>query len=666
MQRKFTLKANRAIENAAKAAHKMGQGHMGTEHLLLGLCLTEDSIAQKVLDRYGINHQTAQDKIMDILPVDIDIEILLSKETPVLSHTPRIRRVFEMANIEAQKTKTNKIGTEHLLLALIREYDCLAVQIIIAMRADPKEIANDVASLASGNMQGGGGSNQKKNNAANIKSATPALDQFSRDFSKMAIEQKFDPIIGREKEIERVIQILSRRNKNNPCLVGDPGVGKSAIAEGLAQKIASGDIPENLKGKRIVSLDLASMVAGSKYRGEFEERIKKVLAEITQSGNVILFLDEMHTIVGAGAAEGTMDASNIMKPALARGEIQMIGATTLNEYRKYIEKDAALERRFQPVMVEEPTEQEAVAMLLGLREQYEDHHFVMITDEAIEACVALSTRYISDRFLPDKAIDLLDEAASKVRSKVFTTPSSAKDIEDKIKNLEKEKEESVKYQMYGEVAKIKARQEKLKIKLEKERAKWSEKNDVNDMQTVTEDDIADVLSSWTGVPVKKLKQEESKRLINMEEEIHKRLIGQKEAVTAVSKAIRRGRVGLKDPKRPTGSFLFLGPTGVGKTELARALTEAIFGHEDALIRIDMSEYMEKHSVSKFVGSPPGYVGYEEGGQLSEKIRRKPYSVLLFDEIEKAHPDVFNILLQVLDDGHITDSQGRKVDFKNTV
>ena len=661
MQSKFTQKAQEAIQNARDAAVAMGHNYIGTEHLLLGLARTQDSISKKALELQGGGEAAIEAKILEAVEGAQGDKSNLGAGKPQ-GYTPRTKRIFEQAAAEAQRMNTSYIGTEHLLISLLKETDCLGVQILMALGLNVQKTYEDIMAMLSDyspNVQ----NPQKK--AAPRKSATPTLDQFSRDFNQMAREQRFDPIVGRKAEIERVIQILSRRTKNNPCLVGDPGVGKTAIAEGLAQMIISGDVPETLKGKRIVSLDMSAMVAGSKYRGEFEERIKKVVAEVKNSGDVILFMDEIHTIVGAGAAEGAIDASNILKPSLSRGELQLIGATTMDEYRKYIERDAALERRFQPVAVDEPTEEEAVYMLMGLRDKYEAHHNVKITDEAIQAAVKLATRYISDRFLPDKAIDLLDEAASKVRLVVVTIPPEIKEIEAEIGELEQEKEEAVKTQNYEQAAKIKVKQEKLKAKLEKERAKWSKKN-AGDTQTVTDEDIADIVSGWTGMPIKKLQEEEGRRLINMEEEIHKRLIGQNEAVAAVSKAIRRGRVGLKDPKRPTGSFLFLGPTGVGKTELCRALAEVLFGKEDAMIRVDMSEYMEKHSVSKLIGSPPGYVGYDEGGQLSEKIRRKPYSVLLFDEVEKAHPDVFNILLQVLDDGHITDSHGRRVDFKNTV
>ncbi|WP_058486911.1 ATP-dependent Clp protease ATP-binding subunit [Defluviitalea phaphyphila] len=659
MMGKFTKRAQEALEAAQQVAIELGHGYVGTEHLLLGLLRGVDSVAAKALSNQGVTERDIIHKLQSIIGSG-DITISDS-----IDFTPRAKRVIEMSLREALKMGTGYIGTEHLLLALLRETDSVAVRLLISSGVDPQKIYEDIMNmLGEGNKgQEGGSINQGAKRTG--KSNTPTLDQFSRDLTVMAREQKFDPIIGRDKEIERVIQVLSRRTKNNPCLVGEPGVGKTAIAEGLAQKIVEGNIPEILKNKRVVSLDLSAMVAGSKYRGEFEDRIKKALDEIRASGDVILFIDELHTIIGAGAAEGAIDASNILKPSLARGEIQVIGATTLDEYRKYIEKDAALERRFQPVKVEQPTEEEAIEILKGLRDKYEAHHQVHITDGAIEAAVRLSSRYITDRFLPDKAIDLVDEAASRVRLRTFTAPPIVKELEEKLEELEKEKEAAIKTEEYEKAGEIKKKQNEIKAKLEKEKDTWKASNTKSN-QIVTEEEIADIVSSWTGIPVKKLAEEESERLKHMEEILHKRVVGQEEAVKAVSRAIRRGRVGLKDPKRPIGSFLFLGPTGVGKTELTKALAEALFGDENAMIRVDMSEYMEKHSVSKLIGSPPGYVGYEEGGQLSEKIRRKPYSVILFDEIEKAHPDVFNILLQVLDDGHITDNQGRRIDFKNTV
>ena len=661
MQGKFTEKAKEAIQHAQNAAKAQGTGYIGTEHLLLGLLQSKESVSAKALEIQNVTAEAAEKRIVDILTKSD----AMNKTAEPQGYTPRTKRIFEMSASEAQRLGTGYIGTEHLLIALLRESDCLAVQILTSMGVNPQKTYEDILNMLGENDPNAREAIQANKKSKNAKNPTPMLEQFGRDFTKLAEEQRFDPIIGREKEIERITQILSRRTKNNPCLVGDPGVGKTAIAEGLSQRIAEGNVPQTLKNKRVVSLDLSAMVAGSKYRGEFEERIKKLLAEVVQAGNIILFVDELHTIIGAGAAEGAIDASNIMKPQLARGEIQVIGATTLNEYRKHIEKDAALERRFQPVTVDEPTEDEAVQMLLGLRDKYEAHHNVKITDAAVTAAVRLSARYINDRFLPDKAIDVVDEAGSKVRLKTYTAPPSVKMLEDELSRLEKEKEEAVRTQDFETAAKMKRRQDEARAQLEEETKKWTEQTS-SAAQVVDEDDIAYIVSNWTGVPVQKLKQEESERLMQLESVLHGRVVGQEQAVTAVAKAIRRGRVGLKNPKRPTGSFLFLGPTGVGKTELSRVLAATLFGDEEALIRVDMSEYMEKHSVSKMIGSPPGYVGYDEGGQLSEKIRRKPYAVVLFDEIEKAHPDVFNILLQVLDDGHITDSQGRKVDFKNTV
>jgi len=660
MQIKFTIKAQQAIEEARKSAAELGQGYVGSEHLLIGLLRSDNSVAFKALEQQGVNENDVIEKIGEIIGTESNV-----LDMPA-DFTPRTKRILEKSLQEALNLGTTYIGTEHLLLALIKEDDCVATRILALLNVNGNRLYEDILNML------GEGENGNNENPINSKSSrgrkntkTPTLDQYSRDLTVMAGENKFDPIIGRDKEIERVIQILSRRTKNNPCLVGDPGVGKTAIAEGLAQKIVTGDVPETLKGKRVVSLDLSSMVAGSKYRGEFEERIKKVIDEVRKTQNVILFIDELHTIIGAGGAEGAIDASNILKPSLARGEIQVIGATTLNEYRKYVEKDAALERRFQPVKILEPSEEDAIEMLRGVRDKYEAHHNVQITDKAIIASVKLSNRYISDRFLPDKAIDVLDEAASKVRLKRFTAPPDIKKMEDEITALENEKEAAVKTEEFERAGNVKKKQDEIREELKKAKASWDAKNG-KDTQIVEEEDIADIISNWTGIPVRKLQEEEGKRLKNMESILHERVIGQEEAVKALSKAIRRGRVGLKDPKRPIGSFLFLGPTGVGKTELSKALANVLFGEDDAIIRVDMSEYMEKHSVSKLIGSPPGYVGYDEGGQISEKIRRKPYCVILFDEIEKAHPDVFNILLQVLDDGHITDAQGRRIDFKNTV
>ena len=653
MQGNFTEKAKEAIRKAQQYAVHLGHNYVGTEHLLLGLVGVKDSVASKAIEAQGITEDAITEKIDELVGLNNGGGYYPQ------DYTPRSKRVIDMSVQEAIKMGTGYVGTEHILLALIQENDSIAVRILASLGVNGQKLYEDIMSMVGEDSTGSTGAN------GDSKSGTPTLDKYSRDFTKMASESKFDPIIGRDKEIKRVIQILSRRTKNNPCLVGDPGVGKSAIIEGLAQQIYEGNVPSTLKDKRIVSLDLSSMIAGSKYRGEFEERIKKVIDEVKAAGNVVLFIDEIHTIIGAGGAEGAIDASNILKPSLARGELQLIGATTIEEYRKYIEKDAALERRFQQVMVNEPNEEEAILMLKGLRDKYEAHHNVKITDEAIEAAVKMSSRYITDRFLPDKAIDLMDEAASKVRLQTYTAPSNVKELEDKITALEKEKEEAIKTEEFEKAAKVKKEQTELKKKLDDAKKEWDTEN-TKTKQVVTEDEIAAVVSSWTGVPVQSLKQEESERLINLEKILHERVIGQDEAVSAVAKAIRRGRVGLKDPKRPIGSFLFLGPTGVGKTELSKALAEALFGDENAMVRIDMSEYMEKHTVSKMIGSPPGYVGYEEGGQLTEKIRRKPYSVVLFDEIEKASPDVFNVMLQILDDGHITDGQGRKVDFKNTV
>lgn len=655
MMGRFTQRAQEAISLSRQSAKELGHGYVGTEHLLLGLIKEGQGVASKILVSQGITEDVIIEKIKKIgLAGNVQL-------ADVEDFTPRAKRVLESSLREAVNMKTNMIGTEHILLALLRETDCIAVKLISSSGVTVQKLYQ----LILKNL-GHSPVNKEGDKPGEAKeSSTPTLDQFSRDLTQMSREGKFDPIIGRDKEIERVIQILSRRTKNNPCLIGEPGVGKTAIAEGLAQRIADGNIPETLKEKRVVALDLSSMVAGSKYRGEFEERIKKALQEIKEAGNVLLFIDEMHTIVGAGAAEGAIDASNILKPSLARGEIQLIGATTLDEYRKYIEKDAALERRFQPVKVEEPSEEEAIDILRGLKDMYEAHHKVHIKDAAVVAAVKLSNRYITDRFLPDKAIDLIDEAASKVRLSVYTAPPDIKDMERQLEELEKDKEIAIKTEEYEKAGEIKKKQQTIREALEESKLTWEKKNTMSD-QIVDEEEIADIISSWTGIPVKKLTEEEGERLKKLEEHLHQRVVGQEEAVEAVSKAIRRGRVGLKDPRRPIGSFLFLGPTGVGKTELTKALAEALFGDEGALIRVDMSEYMEKHSVSKLIGSPPGYVGYDEGGQISEKIRRKPYSVILFDEVEKAHPDVFNILLQVLDDGHITDAQGRRIDFKNTV
>ena len=665
MQLKFTKKAEDVINYAGKSASDFGHNYIGTEHLLLGLVCVKNSVADKALEMKNVTYDNVREQIISLVGQS-NVKGHISSD----AFTPRMKRILNRSCDEAVSMGTNYIGTEHILIALIRESsalygDSLAIKILQNLNVNPQALYDDIlVMLGEGENATGTPINRSSKNS-NKNNNTPTLDQYGRDFTSLAIEHKFDPIDGRDTEIERVIQILSRRTKNNPCLVGEPGVGKTAIAEGLAQKIAKGDVPEILKDKRVVSLDIASVVAGSKYRGEFEERIKKIIKEVKDSNNVILFIDEIHTIIGAGGAEGAIDASNILKPSLARGEIQIIGATTLNEYRKYIEKDAALERRFQPVKVEEPSEDDAIKMLKCLRDKYEVHHSVKITDDAIVAAVKLSNRYITDRFLPDKAIDVLDEAASKVRLTTFTMPSDIKNLEEQLTDLSKEKEEAIKTENYERASQIKLQEQEIRAKLDEEKNNWKDKNG-NEAQVVTPEEIADIISGWTGIPVKKLQEEESQRLKNMESILHKRVVGQEDAVKAIAKAIRRGRVGLKNPKRPIGSFLFLGPTGVGKTELSKTLSKVLFGDEDSMIRVDMSEFMEKHSVSKLIGSPPGYVGYDDGGQISEKIRRKPYSVVLFDEIEKAHPDVFNLLLQVLDDGHITDSQGRKIDFKNTV
>jgi ATP-dependent Clp protease ATP-binding subunit ClpC len=653
----FTERARDAIQNAHDIACEMGHGYIGSEHLLLGILKTDDGVGAKALEKRDITFDTAKERLERMLglgqPLDVNSELAL---------TPRSKRILEIAAAEARRLGLSCIGTEHILAAILRDGDGVAAQALSAMGVNTADLYRDLISDMSGEAAISASS---KKNQPRGSAKTPTLDQFGTDLTAQAREGKFDPVIGRDTEIARVLQILSRRTKNNPCLIGEPGVGKTAVAEGLAQKIASGDVPELLKDKRLVSVDLSSMVAGAKYRGEFEERLKKAVEEVTAAGNVILFIDEIHTIVGAGAAEGAIDASNILKPSLARGEIQLIGATTVNEYRKYIEKDAALERRFQPVTVGEPTLEETVLILHGLRDRYEAHHGVKITDEALEAAAKLSQRYITDRFLPDKAIDLVDEAASKKRLSSMTAPQGIKELEKELEKVQGEKQAAIVAQDFEQAAVLRDKEKNIKAQIDEGKSKWKEGTSSNEL-TVVGEDIADVVSEWTNIPVRKLAEEESERLMKLEETLHGRVIGQDEAVSAVAKAIRRGRAGLKDPKRPIGSFIFLGPTGVGKTELSKALAECMFGSEDAVIRVDMSEYMEKHSVSKFIGSPPGYVGFDEGGQLTEKIRKKPYSVLLFDEIEKAHPDVFNIMLQILEDGVLTDAQGRKVDFRNTV
>ncbi len=664
-EQKLTERAKTSINLAGKSAMELGHNYIGTEHILLGLCKEGGGVAAKVLTDNGVTESKIISKIEFFVGTDLPLN------NPAIGFTPRTKSVLEHSYTEARRFNHNYIGTEHILISLLRENESIAMRILSDLDVNPQKLYTDILKLMNENNFGeiyneGPAPDSVNHTPKSQKNEkTPTLDKFGRDLTKMARELKLDPIIGRDKVIERVIQILSRRTKNNPCLIGEPGVGKTAVAEGLAQKIVQGLVPEILKDKKVITLDLSSMVAGAKYRGEFEERLKSVMEEIHKAGNIIIFIDEIHTIVGAGAAEGAIDAANILKPALSRGEIQIIGATTLEEYRKYIEKDSALERRFQSIILEEPNFEESLEILKGIRDKYEAHHRVKITDSALEAAVKMSIRYIPDRFLPDKAIDLVDEAASRIRIKTLTAPPDVKAIEDKIESLRKEKEAAITAQEYEKAASLRDEEKALTESLKEQKNTWETEN-LNGSVEVTPNEIAEIVSSWTGIPVKSIEEGESERLLRLEEELHKRVIGQNEAVTAVSKAIRRGRVGLKDPKRPIGSFIFLGPTGVGKTELSKALAEAMFGDEDALIRIDMSEYMEKHAVSRLVGSPPGYVGYDEGGQLTEKVRRKPYSVILFDEVEKAHPDVFNILLQILEDGILTDSQGRRVDFRNTV
>ena len=659
MSTQYTNQAKTAVKYAEKTARRYKHSYIGTEHLLAGLLHEEEGTAGMVLRDMGIS----EERLMEMIR-----KLIAPEESNVLTadragYTPRAARMLEGAVEEADDLRSEKIGTEHLLLAMLREVDCMGTRLLHTMGVNIRKLQNEVLAAMGEEVANprDNGNARSRNEAA---TGTPTLDQYSRDLTEMARQGVMDPVVGREDEIGRVIQILSRRTKNNPCLIGEPGVGKTAVVEGLAQRITQGLVPEKMKNRRLVVLDLSGMVAGSKYRGEFEERIKKVIAEVMEHPGILLFIDELHTIIGAGGAEGALDASNILKPSLSRGEIQIIGATTIEEYRKHIEKDAALERRFQPVTVEEPTQEQAVEILKGLRPYYEKHHGVTITDEALEAAVKMSIRYIAERHLPDKAIDLMDEASSRVQLTGITVPPQLKEVEQNLHALAEKKEEAIREGNFSRARELQEGQKELEESYEKLKKRQEQRYKNKKMQ-VTEENIAQIVSSWTKIPVQKLAQKESKRLASLEKELHKRVIGQEEAVEAVAKAIKRGRVGLKDPARPIGSFLFLGPTGVGKTELSKALAETVFGSEQAMIRVDMSEYMEKHSVSKLIGSPPGYVGYEEGGQLSEKIRRNPYSVILFDEIEKAHPDVFNILLQVLDDGHITDAQGRKVDFKQT-
>ena len=649
---RFTEKAQKAILLAQEEAKKIKHNYVGTEHLLLGLIAEGEGVGALALLEFGVELEKTRKLVIDAIGQG-------EYNADILGFTPRTKRIFELSFLEARDLGHNYVGTEHLLLGLLTEGEGVAIVVLKKMNVDIEKLEERIIEMITDT------SSKTNQNTENENYNTPNLDKYSRDLNKLAHEGKIDPVVGRSKEIERVIQVLSRRTKNNPVLIGEPGVGKTAIAEGLAQKIIEGEVPDIIKDKRVVALDLPSMIAGAKYRGEFEERLKNIMKELKEAGDIILFIDELHTLVGAGAAEGAIDASNILKPTLARGEMQVIGATTIDEYRKYIEKDSALERRLQPIMVEEPSVEDTIKMLEGLRDKYEAHHRVKITDEAIKASAELSSRYITDRFLPDKAIDLIDEAASMIRINSHVAPEELKNLEERLEELSQEKEEAINTQNYEKAAKIRDLEKKTKEELQNNKIKWEQEKQTSSM-VVGYDEIAKVVSNWTGVPVNKINTEESQRLLQLEDILHKKVIGQEQAVKAIASAVRRARVGLKDPKKPVGSFIFVGPTGVGKTYLAKALAEALFGDEDSMIRIDMSEYMEKHSISRLVGSPPGYVGYNEGGQLTEAVRRKPYSVVLFDEIEKAHPDVFNMLLQLLDDGRLTDSKGRTVDFKNTV
>lgn len=671
MFRRFTQRARNAVIHAQEEARELRHPAVGTEHILLGLLREGEGVGARALLNLGIDLDKVRNEVRNVIGQNTELIEGAAGDLPI---TPRAKKVFNLAFDEARLQGVNYVGTEHILLALVREEEGIAGQVLISMGVKLEDIREQVIMLLGGDSALPNGnemqSDPKGASTGNVqtrrkRSKTPTLDNFSRDLMRDAQEGRLDPVIGRDKEIERVVQVLSRRTKNNPVLIGDPGVGKTAIVEGLAQRILENKVPEILASKRVVSLDLSTMVAGTKYRGEFEDRLTKIVSEIKAAGDVIVFIDELHTIVGAGAAEGAIDAANILKPSLARGEFQCVGATTLNEYRKHIEKDAALERRFQPILVDEPSVDESIAILKGLRDRYEAHHGVKISDIAIEAAAKLSARYISDRFLPDKAIDLIDEACSKVRLSNYVLPDDIKDMEQKVAEIEQEKEEAINAQEYEKAARLRDEEQTLKDEIENRRKDWMNKRTLQ-ASSITDVDVAAIVADWTGVPVSKLAEEESERLVNLESVIHQRVVGQEKAVEAVARAVRRARAGLKNPKRPIGSFIFLGPTGVGKTELARALAEAMFGSEDAIVRLDMSEYMEKHAVSRMIGSPPGYVGFDEGGQLTEKVRRKPYSVILLDEVEKAHPDVFNILLQVLEDGRLTDGQGRTVDFRNTV
>jgi ATP-dependent Clp protease ATP-binding subunit ClpC len=663
---RFTDSASNAINTAINKAISLGLPYVGTEHILYGIVSEAKSISGKLFAKHGVTPEKLEPFLNRLAGDNVGQKVSIEQAR----YTPRTKRVIDNSFREASMRGQKFVGTEHLLVSLVSEPDSIAVKILIEIGVEPQKFLMDLNKILTGQemMSGenvGGMPNMNNVGGDTKKQEDLTILRFGKDLTEMAREKKFDPVIGREKEVQRIMQILSRRTKNNPCLIGEPGVGKTAIVEGLAQLIASGDVPELMRDKRVITLDLSSMVAGTRYRGDFEERIKKAIDEVMKSKNIILFIDELHTIIGAGSAEGALDAANILKPALSRGELQIIGATTLNEYRKHIEKDAALERRFQPIMVDEPSPEDTIRIVYGLRDKYESHHNVTITDEALKSAVHLSHRYINDRFLPDKAIDLIDEASSKKRLLSYTLTPDLKNLEETLAKLQAEKEEAINHQDFERAAKIRDEERKIKGELEEKKNEWDKKKAMIS-GTVTEDDIAEIVADWTGIPVTRLNEDEAARLLNLENQLHERVVGQEEAVKAVSKAIRRGRMGLKDPKRPTGSFIFLGPTGVGKTELSRALAELLFGDEKSMIRIDMSEYMEKHSVSRLIGSPPGYVGYDEGGQLTEKVRRKPYSVVLFDEIEKAHPDVFNILLQIMEDGRLTDSHGRVVDFKNTV